>query len=50
MKTFYLKTKTSDEVIKKGEFPTEELAIEYFAAIKQMSISKLLEVFRVTTK
>ncbi len=50
MKTFYLKTKTSDEVIKKGEFPTEELAIEYFAAIKQMSMGKLLEVFRVTTK
>jgi len=50
MKTFYLKTKTSEEVIKKGEFHSEELAIEYFAAIKQISMGKLLEVFRVTTK
>lgn len=50
MKTFYLKTKTSEEVIKKGEFLSEELAIEYFATIKQISMSKLLEVFRVTTK
>ena len=50
MKTFYLKTKTSEEVIKKGEFYSEELAIEYFSAIKQISMSKLLEVFRVTTK
>ena len=50
MKTFYLKTKTSDEVIKKGNFPSKELAIEYFAAIKQMSMGKLLEVFRVTNK
>ena len=50
MKTFYLKTKTSDEVIKKGEFQSEQLAIEYFAGIKQISMSKLLEVFRVTTK
>jgi hypothetical protein len=50
MKTFYLKTKTSDEVIKKGEFQSEELAIEYFSKIKQISMSKLLEIFRVTTK
>lgn len=50
MKTFYLKTKTSDEVIKKGNFPSKDLAIEYFAEIKQIGMSKLLEVFRVTTK
>lgn len=30
MKTYYLKTKDSEEVIKKGEFPSEEIAIEYF--------------------
>jgi hypothetical protein len=50
MKTFYLKTKSSDEVIKKGEFQSKELAIEYFATIKQISMIKLLEVFRVTAK
>ena len=50
MKTFYLKTKKSEDIIKKGDFPTEELAIEYFAAVKQMSMNKLLEIFRVTTK
>jgi hypothetical protein len=50
MKTFYLKTKTSDEVIKKGNFPSKELAIEYFAEIKQIGMGKLLEIFRVTTK
>jgi hypothetical protein len=50
MKTFYLKTKTSDEVIKKGDFYSEELAIEYFSKIKQISIIKLLDLFRVTTK
>ncbi len=50
MKTFYLKTKTSEEVIKKGNFQSEELAIEYFSGIKQISKDKLLKVFRVTTK
>lgn len=49
MKTYYLKTKASEEVIKKGEFPSEEMAIEYFAAVKQISMSKLLEIFRVTS-
>jgi hypothetical protein len=50
MKTFYLKTKTSEEVINKGDFQSKELAIEYFATIKKISMSKLLEIFRVTTK
>jgi hypothetical protein len=50
MKTFYLKTQNSEDIIRKGNFHTEELAIEYFAGIKQISKSKLLEVFRVTTK
>lgn len=49
MKTYYLKTKKSEEVIKKGSFHSEELAIEYFAKIKQMSMDKLLTVFRVTS-
>jgi hypothetical protein len=50
MKTFYLKTQKSEDIIKKGDFQSEELAIEYFAALKQISMSKLLEIFRVTTK
>jgi hypothetical protein len=50
MKTFYLKPQNSEEVIRKGNFHSEELAIEYFAGIKQISKDKLLNIFRVTTK
>ena len=50
MKTFYLKTKNSEDIIKKGNLHSKELAIEFFAAVKQISMGKLLDIFRVTTK
>lgn len=50
MKTFYLKTKTSEEVINKGDFRTSIEAVGYFSIIKNLSDEKLLEIFKVTDK
>ena len=47
MKTYYLKLKSSNEVINKSDFGSLELAIEYFSDVKK-SDSDELKIYLVT--
>lgn len=50
MKTFYLKSKLSKEVINKTVCQSLELAIDYFSKVKDMEKDDLLRIFVVTDK
>ena len=49
MKKFYLKTK-NNEVINSGNFYSIYDAVEYFASVKKLNESVLLDIFLVTDK
>ena len=48
MKTYYLKLKSSNEVISKSDFGSLELAIEYFSDVKKLDSDELLKIYLVT--
>jgi hypothetical protein len=50
MKTYYLKSKESGEVINRKESPSKELAIEYFSKVKKLNSKDLLKIYLVEDK
>ena len=48
MKTFYLKTKITEEVLKKVDCQSIEEAIEYFSKVKRLSKKDLVDIFLIT--
>lgn len=50
MKTYYLKSKDSNETINRKEANSLELAIEYFSKIKKLNPKDLLRIYLVVDK
>ena len=50
MKTFYLKSKNSKDIISKISSDTLESAVVYFSEKKKLSIDDLLNIYDVTEK
>ena len=48
MKTFYLRTKRSKEVLIKTSCYSVEEAIEYFSKVKQLAKKDLVSIFLIT--
>lgn len=48
MKTFYLRTKSTKEVIKKTNCYSIEQAIDYFSKIKRLPKRDLVSIFLIT--
>jgi|APSaa5957512535_1039671.scaffolds.fasta_scaffold137887_2 hypothetical protein len=47
MKTYYLKSKLSKEVISKSVFESLSIAIEYFSEVKRLNPEELLKIYIV---
>jgi len=48
MKTFYLRTKSTKEVIKKTNCYSIEQAIDYFSKVKRLPKRDLVSIFLIT--
>jgi hypothetical protein len=48
MRTYYLKSKLSKEVISKSVFESLSIAIEYFSKVKRLNPEELLKIYIVT--
>jgi len=48
MKTYYLRSKLSKEVINKSVFESLSTAIDYFSKVKKLESSDLLKIYVVT--
>jgi len=48
MKTYYLKSKVSKEVINKSSFDSLTKAIGYFSLVKRLKPEELVEIYIVT--
>ena len=48
MKTYYLKSKTSNEIISKSVFESLSSAIKYFSERKRLREEEFLKIFMVT--
>lgn len=48
MKTFYLKSKNSEEVIHKSSFESLMIAVDYFSRVKNLKPEELLKIYIVT--
>jgi len=48
MKTYYLKSKLSKEVINKSDFESLSDAIDYFSKVKKLESVDLLKIYVVT--
>ena len=48
MRTYYLKSKLSKDVINKSVFESLSIAIDYFSKVKGLNPEELLKIYMVT--